>query len=61
MTRLLWAIITAPFSGPGRGVDFRRAKAPQRGSREATAVARLRGRATIRLSTDEIMALTRQR
>jgi hypothetical protein len=41
------------------GVRIRRAKAPRRGGRGAAAVGRLRGRATIKMSTDEIMALTR--
>lgn len=41
-------------------VRIRRAKAPRRAGRGASAIARLRGRATARLSTDEIMALTRR-
>jgi AbrB family looped-hinge helix DNA binding protein len=42
-----------------KGVHIRRAKAPRREGRGAAAVGRLRGRATVRMSTDEIMALTR--
>ena len=47
------------FELDAKGVRMRRAKAPKRGGRGAAAVARLRGRATVRMSTDEIMALTR--
>ena len=47
------------FELDAKGVRLRRTKAPKRGTRGAAAVARLRGRATIRMSTDEIMALTR--
>ena len=36
-----------------------RAKAPRRVGRGAAAVTRLRGRATVKMTTDEIMALTR--
>jgi AbrB family looped-hinge helix DNA binding protein len=49
------------FVMAGSEVRIRRAsgkKAPGRGART---VARLRGRATVRMTTDEIMALTRRR
>ncbi|HEX9288821.1 MAG TPA: AbrB/MazE/SpoVT family DNA-binding domain-containing protein [Anaeromyxobacteraceae bacterium] len=49
------------FELDGKAVRIRRAKAPRREGRGATAVGRLRGRATVQMSTDEIMALTRQR
>jgi AbrB family looped-hinge helix DNA binding protein len=42
-----------------KGVRIRRAKAPRRGGRGAAAVGRLRGRATVKMSTDQLMALTR--
>ncbi len=48
------------FELDGRGARIRRAKAPRRAGRGAGAVARLRGKATVKMSTDEIMALTRQ-
>jgi AbrB family looped-hinge helix DNA binding protein len=48
------------FEVDGKGVRIRRARAPRREGRGAGAVGRLRGRATVRMSTDEIMALTRQ-
>ena len=48
------------FELDGKGVRLRRAKTPHREGRGAAAVARLRGQATIRMSTDEIMALTRR-
>ena len=48
------------FEVDGKGVRLRRAKAPQGLTRGALAVGRLRGRASVRMSTDEIMALTRQ-
>lgn len=48
------------FEMDAKGVRMRRAKAPRREGRGAAAVARLRGRATVRMSTDEIMAHTRQ-
>ena len=48
------------FELDGKGVRLRRAKTPHRGGRGSSAVARLRGRATVKMSTDEIMALTRQ-
>ncbi|HTP27282.1 MAG TPA: AbrB/MazE/SpoVT family DNA-binding domain-containing protein [Anaeromyxobacteraceae bacterium] len=47
------------FEVDSKGVRLRRAKKPQRATRGAAAVNRLRGRATVRMSTDEIMALTR--
>ncbi len=42
------------------GVRIRRARAPRREGPGAGAVGWLRGRATVRMSTDEIMALTRR-
>ena len=42
------------------GVHLRRAMAPRGEGRGAAALMRLRGRATVRLSTDEILALMRQ-
>ncbi len=48
------------FELDGKGVRILRAKAPRGAGRGAAAVGRLRGRATVRMSTDEIMALTRQ-
>ncbi len=47
------------FELDAKGVRIRRARAPRRGGRGAAAVRRLRGRATVKMSTDEIMALTR--
>lgn len=47
------------FEMDARGVRIRRAKAPRREGRGAAAVGRLRRRATVKMSTDEIMALTR--
>ena len=47
------------FEMDAKGVRIRRAKAPRREGRGAAAVGRLRSRATVRMSTDEIMALTR--
>ena len=49
------------FELDATGAHLRRARAPRREGRGAAALMRLRGRATVRLSTDEIMALTRQR
>jgi AbrB family looped-hinge helix DNA binding protein len=43
------------------GVHLRRARAPLRKGRGAAAVSLLRGQATVRMSTDEIMAMTRPR
>jgi AbrB family looped-hinge helix DNA binding protein len=48
------------FELDGKGVRIRRARQPSREGRGAAAVARLRGRGTVRMSTDEIMALTRR-
>ncbi len=48
------------FELDAKGVHIRRAKAARRQGRGAAAVARLRGRATVKMSTDEIMALTRR-
>jgi hypothetical protein len=47
------------FELDAKGVRIRRAKVPARSGRGVAAVGRLRGRATIKMSTDEIMALTR--
>jgi AbrB family looped-hinge helix DNA binding protein len=47
------------FELDGKGVRIRRAKKTHRMSRGAAAVARLRGQGTVKMSTDEIMALTR--
>ncbi len=41
------------FELDARGVRIRRARAPRREGRGAGAVGRLRGRATVRMSTDE--------
>jgi AbrB family looped-hinge helix DNA binding protein len=48
------------FELDAKGVHIRRAKTPRREGRGAAAVGRLRGQATVRMSTDEIMALTRR-
>lgn len=47
------------FELDAKGVRIRRAKVPRREGRGAAAVGRLRGKATVKMSTDEIMALTR--
>lgn len=47
------------FELDAEGVRIRRAKASGHEGRGAAAVGRLRGRATVKMSTDEIMALTR--
>jgi AbrB family looped-hinge helix DNA binding protein len=47
------------FELDGKGVRIRRARTPRRAGRGAAAVGRLRGKATVKMSTDEIMALTR--
>jgi len=47
------------FEIDGKAVRIRRARAPRREGRGASAVGRLRGRASVKMSTDEIMALTR--
>jgi AbrB family looped-hinge helix DNA binding protein len=47
------------FELDAKGVRIRRARAPRKQGRGAAAVGRLRGRATVKMSTDEIMALTR--
>jgi AbrB family looped-hinge helix DNA binding protein len=47
------------FEFDGRVVRIVRAKAGKRGGRGARLVAHLRGRGDVALSTDEIMALTR--
>jgi AbrB family looped-hinge helix DNA binding protein len=48
------------FAFDGKTVRVRRAKTLDTRGRGAAAVARLRGRSTARMSTDEIMALTRK-
>jgi len=47
------------FEIDGKAVRIRRARASRREGRGASAVVRLRGRASVKMSTDEIMALTR--
>ena len=47
------------FEVDAKGVRIRRTKAPRRKGRGAAAIGRLRGRATVQMSTDEILALTR--
>jgi AbrB family looped-hinge helix DNA binding protein len=47
------------FELDGRGVRIRKVRAARRVGRGARAVALLRGRATVKMSTDEILALTR--
>jgi AbrB family looped-hinge helix DNA binding protein len=47
------------FEFDGEAVRIIKAKAPQRESRGQRAVRLLRGTGTVRMSTDEIMALTR--
>jgi len=47
------------FELEGKVVRIRRARKPKRAGRGARAVERLRARATVRMTTDEIMALTR--
>ena len=47
------------FEIDGNAVRIRRARQPRRGRGE-TLVRRLRGRARIRMTTDEILALTRE-
>jgi AbrB family looped-hinge helix DNA binding protein len=49
------------FELDATGVHLRRVRGPRSEGRGAAALMRLRGRATVRLSTDEILALTRQR
>jgi len=49
------------FELEGKAVRIRRAKAPRRGGRGTNAIERLRGRATVRMTTEEILALTRNR
>lgn len=44
-----------------KGVYIRRVSAPRRKTRGVGAVDLLRGRATVNMSTDQIMALTRRR
>ena len=47
------------FELDGEGVRIVRAMAPRRKTRGQEIVRRLRGSATVKMSTDEIMALTR--
>ena len=47
------------FELVGRSVRIKRARSPGRPGRGASAVARLRGSATVQMSTDQILALTR--
>ena len=47
------------FVPDGDAVRLRKVERPDANSRGRRAVAALRGRATVRMSTDEIMALTR--
>jgi AbrB family looped-hinge helix DNA binding protein len=49
------------FELDGRVVRIVRARATKRESRGQSVVCRLRGRATVKMSTDAIMALTRAR
>jgi AbrB family looped-hinge helix DNA binding protein len=49
------------FELEGKVVRIRRAKASRHGGRGAAVVERLRGSATVRMSTDEILALMRNR
>lgn len=49
------------FELVGKSVRIRRAGSPRRPGRGASAVARLRGSATVRMSTAELLALTRER
>jgi AbrB family looped-hinge helix DNA binding protein len=48
------------FKLDAKGVHIRRLRVPRREGRGAAAVARLRGRATIKMSTKEIMAFMRR-
>ena len=47
------------FALEGNAVKIFRARSPKRPTRGQNVVARLRGRATIQMSTDAILALTR--
>ena len=47
------------FEVEGKVVRIRKARAPRQPGRGARIVARLSGSATVRMTTDEIMALTR--
>ena len=49
------------FELEGKVVRIRRAKSSHQHGRGAAAIARLRGSATVRMSTDEILALTRNK
>jgi AbrB family looped-hinge helix DNA binding protein len=48
------------FEFDGKAVRILRAKAPKRAGRGARLVAHMRGRGDVAMSTDEIMALTRE-
>ena len=48
------------FVAKGNSVSIVKAKSASKPSRGATLVNRLRGRASVRLSTEEILALTRK-
>ncbi|MEQ1931122.1 MAG: AbrB/MazE/SpoVT family DNA-binding domain-containing protein [Parvularculaceae bacterium] len=47
------------FEFDGRSVRIVKAKAPKKTTRGGALIARMRGRGDIKMSTDEIMALTR--
>lgn len=49
------------FDFDGRVVRIRKAKSGGRGGRGAALVARMRGRGDVKLTTDQIMALTRSK
>lgn len=49
------------FELVGKAVRIKRATTPERPGRGASTIARLRGSATVRMSTDQLLALTRGR
>jgi AbrB family looped-hinge helix DNA binding protein len=49
------------FEFDGRVVRLFKARAPKRAGRGAALVARMRGRGDVRMTTEEIMALTRSK
>jgi AbrB family looped-hinge helix DNA binding protein len=49
------------FEYDGRAVRIVKAKTPKKTARGAALVARMRGRGDVKMTTDEIMALTRSR
>ncbi|MGA9522144.1 MAG: AbrB/MazE/SpoVT family DNA-binding domain-containing protein [Myxococcaceae bacterium] len=53
--------VEVEFELDGKGLRIRRAKAPRGPSRGAAAVQRLRGTATVKMTTEQILALTRSR